>query len=587
MARVLKFGGTIGLCLGLASCVLPEDAEVTNESNVGMVMRKGQAHSNSFRAQGSDGGKLVLDFQHSDRRGRSMSCASMGLEVQVEYAQGGLNGVFRPISGAKVRVSCEPDSPFNLGIVVDNSGSQAEAVDEIRRGASSLAKAVIDAGGKVSLTRVSTQASTLVPLTSDRDAIDRALANTRVNRGWTALYDGIRVAYEGLGLETLQESKKSVFACRRARRTAVAVFTDGADNNSADEKNAKNSDGLATTIEDLAEVRHLGVKVPVFAIGMGDKVDHAVLEKLASTSGGRHLRIDDHFAVTSAFDRISDALRNSVEVCADLPVTCGKVGFRIVYRYRRNGQLVTEKESFVSEVDCPAPAPSGKVANVFMALSDPSLSPDFASNLIKNTANWVAAGRSKKVLVVLDDNHHFEAPNEVSLLESTLREAGYTVESITEPRYGLTSDQVKGFDTIWFTNPGYPIDDWHTLKLLRRHVGMGKGLIMSGDDLSRANAFGFDPARLTRVRYAGNGHRSCGLPTDNGSSPGYRLQEGNFSHPITQGLDFTSVEYRNDIDHSRALQPSTEVLAWGEVSDGVNCRVKVPVVTAHDFKSGH
>lgn len=582
MLRGSLFIGLSGSLL-LSSCLLPEDAGITSTPR--MVARQVQANSNRLNSSIQDGGKFVVEYQHSDVQGRSLPCEDMGLSVTVEYAPGGVTGSFVPLESTKVRVSCEKDEPLYLGIVVDNSGSQGEELSEIQAGAKNLARDVIRRGGKVSLTRVSTQAKNLVALTDNLESINQALEATQVKKGWTALYDGIRMASEALGKEVIAESSQNGnSSCRRGQRTAIAVFTDGADNNSADENNDKESDGFATNIEDLMGLSHLGVKVPVFGIGMGKDVNQQVLESLASASGGVHLAIENHHAVGEAFGRISDALRESVEVCADLPVTCGEVGVRVTYSYTLNGEQVTSQETYSTEVECPAPPPKGRVATILMALSDPSLSPDFARKLVKNTADWSATGREKRVLLVLDDNGIRESRGEVPFLQDALLASGYQVEAIKERKRGLVPADLKGYDLVWFTNPGYPMNDRRSFKTLRKHVAEGNALIFSGDDMAHATGNGFSLSRLTRMTYVDNGIYACRLRTDNGSRNGYALHVGDFSHAITDGLSFNDVVYRNDIDHTWPLFPTKEVLMWGKVQDGKGCSMQTPVVTARIFE---
>lgn len=564
----------------MSSCLLPEENEVSHEQ--GTLVRQLQAHGNALRSAELDGSRLSFDFQHSDRSGRALSCRDMQLKVKVEYAQGGLDGVFHTLPDQFVEVSCDDDTPFNLGIVVDNSGSQLEALEAIKKGAHRLAQDVISAGGEVSLTRVSTQASSLVGLSDDADVFADALSKTHVNRGWTALYDGIRMASEGLGARAVEESVKGSKTCRRSRRTAIAVFTDGADNNSADEKNDKNSDGINTSIDDLIDTEHLGSKVPVYTIGMGDKVNVEVLNKLAKETGGMFLSIDDHHVVGQAFQRISDALQESVEVCADLPTNCGPLGVRVTYTYKKGQETVTEQESYETEVTCPAPPPKGRVVTVMMGLSDPSLPEAFRRQLVTQSMDWVAQSRDKRVLLVLDDHHHNEHRGEIEILKGDLESAGYHVNAIKERKKGLHHKDLAGYELVWFTNPGYPVDDLRSVAMLRAFVGAGGGVVISGDDMSRAAGNGFEMSPLTGLKYRANGVVSCGVRTNNGSKMGFSLQSSEVAHPITAGLDATDVVYRNDIDHSTALPGASEVLVWGRVKNG-SCEVNTPVVIAREF----
>lgn len=565
----------------LSSCILPEETGVQHEA--GATLAQIQAHSNALRSAELEGSRLSFDFQHADHRGRAIRCRDMQLKVQVEYAVGGLNGVFQALPQQAVQVSCDDNTPFNLGIVVDNSGSQKEALEEIKRGAQRLADDVIAAGGQVSLTRVSTQASSLVELTPDRQLFADALSKTKVNKGWTALYDGIRLSSEGLGAQTVKESEKSSMTCRRGKRTAIAVFTDGSDNNSADEKHGEDSDGIHTTIEDLMKIEHLGSKVPVYTIGMGDKVDASILKTLAKETGGMYLGIDNHHVVGEAFDRISNSLQESVEVCADLPTHCGPLGVKVTYTYKKGQELITEQDTYETEVSCPAPAPKGRIVTVMMALSEPSLPEDFRRKLVAQSMDWVAEHHDKRVLLVLDDFHAHEHPHELQVLQGDLEAAGYTVDVYKESGFGLKAERLEPYDLVWFTNPGYPVDDLRSIKSLQAHLGQGGGVVISGDDISRLIGRGYPMAPLTGVEYRSNGVVSCGVRTNNGSKMGYALHGAELFHPVTLDLNTQGVVYRNDIDHTVALSPQTEVLMWGRVQVD-QCEVNTPVVIAREFE---
>lgn len=568
----------------MTSCILPEEGAVKHEA--GTSLRQIQAHSNALRSAELQGSRLSFDFQHADRQGRSIPCRDMQLQVQVEYAVGGLDGVFQKLPSNLVQVSCDDNTPFSVGIVVDNSGSQKEALEEIKKGAQLLADDVIAAGGQVSLTRVSTQASSLVGLTNDAQAFSEALTKTKVNRGWTALYDGIRLASEGLGAQAIEESEQGSMSCRRSKRTAIAVFTDGADNNSSDEKHGEDSDGINTSIADLMQTEHLGSKVPVYTIGMGDKVNGEILNALANETGGMYLSIDNHHVVGQAFERISNSLQESVEVCADLPTHCGPLGVKVTYTYQNGQETITKQESYETKVSCPAPAPKGRIVTVMMALSEPTVPENVRNQLVAQSMNWVAEHHDKRVLLVRDDYHHNEHTGEVEVLKGALEAAGYTVDTLKEPRYGLRTRDLDSYSLVWFTNPGYPVDDAQTVATLHGHLGRGGGLVLSGDDISRAAWRGFRMSSLTGVKYSNNGVITCGVRTDNNRGYGYALHSSNVTHPVSTNLDLQGVVYQNDIDHTKAKSPETEVLVWGRVRAN-GCELNTPVVIAREFEGKH
>jgi len=117
-----------------------------------------------------------------------------------------------------------------------------------------------------------------------RDAIDGYKAS-----GGTALYDAV-----GDALVRLKRSD---------RRRVVVVMTDG-----RDEDNPGTGPGSVRRLPDVLElVKETGAAV--FTIGLGSKVDTAVLQQLADLSGGRALLSQDVSELGVEFQNVLEDLR--------------------------------------------------------------------------------------------------------------------------------------------------------------------------------------------------------------------------------------------------------------------------------------
>lgn len=203
----------------------------------------------------------------------------------------------------------DPDPPaLAVGLVADNSGSEQGFLDPLKAGLHEFIAALDPARDGASLVRVSTEATLRAPLGSDRATLDAATDALFVANGWTALYDGIR-----LGAESL-ESGFSADPAAPAPVPALVVFTDGKDNNSADEKDTQFAgDGIDTTLEDCLSLEAGGIAIPVHTIAVGD-ADREELAELAAATGGRAYDIAHPDALSQAYGAIRASIDASTGV---------------------------------------------------------------------------------------------------------------------------------------------------------------------------------------------------------------------------------------------------------------------------------
>ncbi|MBP9086225.1 MAG: VWA domain-containing protein [Kofleriaceae bacterium] len=536
------------------------------------------------------GGMVGLDVLVTDNNGDAIPCGVGTLSVQVEAARGG--GAFTTVDSRDVLTSCAGNGA-SVAMVVDNSGSQTGHLNQLRTATTAMVDGVLDAGGQAAFVRVSTNATRVTGLTENREALHNAIAAMHVNRGWTALFDGIRMANETLGGAIIDATAATPAShvgafCAASRKTGIIVFTDGRENNSADEHSPEYDrvtypgDGFATTFDDIHKLRIDGVTTPIYTIGLGRDIDEAGLTELANATGGRYLHTDSAPELPTLFDRVRQYLGASHQVCVDLPLDeCGDVELRVNYDWTDGVRVVKKQVLETVHLACPQ-APRGKVATMLLTVSNPGISRALADNLVRQAVDYVApAAVAPRILVVRDDGHHNEAKEDPRYVEQLLRDRGYPVTFIEEPRGGLRPSDVAGYQLVWFSNPGYPIDDQRSFETLLAYSAAGGGVVLQGDDMTQAMGRSFSMTPLTRLTHVNNGTSACGVTTDNNRGGSYSVQFAAGPHPLLGPLANQHFNYGDDLDVALPANASAEVLGSATFARGT-CRVTTPVLVAFD-----
>lgn len=540
--------------------------------------------AHQLRAGGSGTTTFVsVDILATSTGGDPIPCSAGALDVDVSVSlDGGARwAAMRPGS---VVVRCGDASPPDLSVVIDNSGSQESLEDPTRDGASRLVQGVLDLGGRAALVRVSTFAAVLADLTADREALDDALPDLVVNGGWTALYDGMRMANERLGRSLARVAPPAWDSleafCDDYTPRAIVAFTNGEDNNSAEQRlTGDATDGYDTTWDDVAGLHIDGVRTPIHVIGVGPRVDESGLRGLSEGSGGRAVIAPDTTAVPDAFDLVTSWLDASAHVCAEIPTRgCGPALVDVAWTWQTDTGTLTGTVRRDLHITCPIDGPTGASATILLTLADPETPPATAAALASNTVQWTAPVTDPRVLVVRDDNHHGEDAYDTPTIADWLGDAGYDVTWREEPAAGLSDADLAAYDVIWFGNPGWPMDSLVTFDTLRRAAAVGKGVILQGDDMSWSMGSAFSLAPLTHLDHEDNGTRTCDAPTDNRAGERFDVALG-AGHALTAGVDSAAWRYGNDIDASRARGEGELVLAEATFNRG-SCAARRPVVVA-------
>jgi len=207
---------------------------------------------------------------------------------------------------------------MEVTLVADNSGSEDGYLDPMQAAVGAFGHAILDGAGpdQVGLVRVSTQSGVALELTGDEAAWDAAVGDLFISNGWTALWDGIRMGNEVLEDGTEVSAGGGLEVCLSQARRSVVVFTDGQENNSADEHPTSYAgDGIDTSFDDLTAMSVLGVPTPVYTVGIGTGVDSEQLSALALESGGETRAIDAYDELQTALTDTVAGLYDEIPVC--------------------------------------------------------------------------------------------------------------------------------------------------------------------------------------------------------------------------------------------------------------------------------
>lgn len=208
-----------------------------------------------------------------------------------------VDGVERPI------VSFEKEAqPVSYGLVMDNTGSMRSQVERVVAGARFLVTQHVPDDEAFVLRFVSSDNINLLQtLTTDRNALNRALDSMRIQGGQTALFDALYTAGEYL-------MKNASRAGVPKRSLALVLVTDGEDRKSTHK------------VEQVLKLLKDG-GVRVFCVGLTEELEAEkgfmskskrgaakdFLSKLAEETGGRAFYIEKDVALA---DVALDIIRN-------------------------------------------------------------------------------------------------------------------------------------------------------------------------------------------------------------------------------------------------------------------------------------
>lgn len=243
---------------------------------------------------------------------------------------------------------------LDVMLVADNSGGLKRDVDLLKEALSHFARTFMNSGtgDRVGLVRVSTEARTSLPLGNDRTQLLAAVDELYVSNGWTALWDGIRIANQELAAAQLEEQDDGA-TCFSGAYPVIVAMTDGADNNSAGQENTRYAgDGVDTYFEDLLDLRAGFRRTTVHSVGIGKKVDEPALRELSRVSGGVYRSIDDYHRLVGALRSASARLGSMIPLCFR-PAHCSHSEVRVQVSVEHDGEVHDAEFVTALEPSCP------------------------------------------------------------------------------------------------------------------------------------------------------------------------------------------------------------------------------------------
>ncbi len=230
---------------------------------------------------------------------------------------------------------------IDVVLVADNSGSEWDHLDKIQEASQLFVNALLsDAqyANRVGITRVSTCATILQELTPDTVELTAAVDSMDSNKGWTALYDGIRLANE-----VLAAAVAAKMPIQDPTWRAIVVFTDGQENNSAGEHTPDIvCDSIDTTFADLLVLDVNYVPTPIFTVGIGDGVDAAALQQLADDTGGFYRSVANIADLPAALLGEANLVKSLVPLSFDVSAPGASAAKVLVNVTLPSGEVVTD-----------------------------------------------------------------------------------------------------------------------------------------------------------------------------------------------------------------------------------------------------
>jgi VWFA-related protein len=150
--------------------------------------------------------------------------------------------VFENGAAQEISFFASAETPFDLVLLLDLSGSTADKVGLIRKSSQRFVDSA-RAGDRIAIVTFSDTIQVVSLLTADREALKKSVGDIEKPEGGTRFWDSLRFVLEHVLGQSRVEN----------RRSAVVVMTDGVDNALPDVV----GEGSRTTFEELLEiVRH-------------------------------------------------------------------------------------------------------------------------------------------------------------------------------------------------------------------------------------------------------------------------------------------------------------------------------------------
>ena len=118
--------------------------------------------------------------------------------------------------------------------------------------------------------------------------------------GWSAIYDGVRMANETLGdgarqAEVDNFGDAATSATWADHEASCCLLTARKTTRATSSTGAKSTRATASTPRSRIsmQLNVAATTTPIYTVGLGPRADHAALSSLADATGGRHVAMDD------------------------------------------------------------------------------------------------------------------------------------------------------------------------------------------------------------------------------------------------------------------------------------------------------
>jgi uncharacterized protein YegL len=250
--------------------------------------------------------------------------------LQPEQFQASAGGV--PLAITQVQSAADNNVPMGLVLAFDVSKSmEGPALEQAREAGRTLIGQLLPID-QVAVLAFATNVQVLQPFTADRAVLLQAIDGLNAG-GDTALYQAVA-------------SSSYLAASSSLPRRAVVLLSDGED------FGGRSTVDRATS---LTTVRDAGM--PVFVVGLGDKIDRPYLEELAAAARSPLLLAPSPEELQALYSRIGETLRHQYVVTVDAQAAPpGDVTFRLTVTY--GGATTVAERPLTVPAPPPPPVPS-------------------------------------------------------------------------------------------------------------------------------------------------------------------------------------------------------------------------------------
>lgn len=184
------------------------------------------------------------------------------------------------------------DDPINIILVLDTSGTMVgNEISDARKAADTFV-AGLNPQDQVAVITFNQNISTVADFSTDHVAARKKIAAVEaVPNAGTCLYDA---AYQAAQMTaSLPQGRRSII-----------LLTDGMD------ETASGAVCSTFTLDDVTNfATHGSLRVPIYTIGLGNRIDEAGLTRMAALTGGHYQYSPDSSKLEALFSRLSEQLR--------------------------------------------------------------------------------------------------------------------------------------------------------------------------------------------------------------------------------------------------------------------------------------